>query len=752
MEVAWRVWHARPPTPSLTVVVKGTFDLVPEGRCPLSAEQALATGDEHLDDDAERSLRYASDLEVLKPRGECWVVGSFHAPGGRPVTHSTVALTVGPVAKQLSVVGDRVWRGGRMSEPKPVRRVPLCWEESFGGASVAANPVGKGLDAVEQDGGRAIPLPRIEDPMAPLIARDARPVPAGVAPVPRTWAARRSLAGTYDEAWLQARYPGYPEDLDWRFFNAAPADQQIEGYWRGDEEIALRNLHPAHALVRCRLPGLRPQAFVVRDDSLVDVGLVLDTLVIDADEGRVHAVWRGVTEVGREDLSDVTHLWVGEEQLGAGLGVEGHAAAYHAALAAREAEEAEAASGAPAPRPAADEALAAALDPEAPGARWAHLDQAMTVRSDDAAFQQALRQAREEKLAAASGLRPVFDDALGLADAMDAAERALTPEERLELEMQHALGDLLDGQRDRVRESLREALLAKESLAGRDLAGADLSAFDLVEIDLRGAILARANLSGARLERCLLEGAVLAEAELSQASFSGCDLREADLTSVRAQRVRLLDCDLRDASVGDSFLREARLHSCRLERATLAGSDLAASDFASCRLDEADLSASVLDEAVFRQCSLVDAWLEGGVRARKLRLEGCDATLLRASEEADLEDASFEKATLDGARFGGARLRGAKLNLASLRRADFSDAFLHEASLVGCDLRLARFDRASMVRAVLMKSNLMQARFEEANLAFADLRGANLYQAELYRAQTAEVRWDLADRTGTRLA
>ncbi|MFS8068306.1 MAG: DUF2169 domain-containing protein, partial [Byssovorax sp.] len=79
-EIGWLAWQARPPRPSLTVVVKGTFDLVPSGECPISELQALLTGDEYHDGDIERSTRYASDLALLKPRAECLLMGSYRAP------------------------------------------------------------------------------------------------------------------------------------------------------------------------------------------------------------------------------------------------------------------------------------------------------------------------------------------------------------------------------------------------------------------------------------------------------------------------------------------------------------------------------------------------------------------------------------------------------------------------------------------------------------------------------------------------
>ncbi len=749
-EVAWHVWQAKPPQSSLTVAVKGTFTLVPEGTCPIADAQALPEGDAHHDDDVERSLRYASDLDPLKARGECMVIGSFHAPGGRPVTQSTAAFQIGGVGKQLASFGDRAWHMGRASEPTSITTLPLSWEHAFGGPGFAENPVGRGIASVEVDGHSRVLLPNIEDPRALVTSRDRRPHPVGCGPIPRTWAARMRYAGTYDATWQRTRYPWFPADLEWRFFNAAPPDQQIDGHWRGDEEIALRNLHREHASIRCRLPGLRAHAFLVHHGSarLVDVGLALDTITVDADEGQVYCVWRGVTEVARADLSDVQHLFVAHEAPSERHGIEGFTRRYQDAL---ERSAAEALAAEAAPTPASSGALrfeaAALLDPSAPGAKWAHLDQANTVRGDDSALQNALKSALAAK--AGGALRPVFEDALHL-EAPPSVERELSPEELLDLEVQLALGDVKPTE-DPLRDQVRAALAAGESLAGRDLSGADLSNLQLVEVDLRGAILVRANLSGARLEKVRLEGASLGEAELSYASFSDCSLALADLTSARARDVRMYECDLTDATMAVAFARGGRFARCRFVRATMTESDLGEADFRGCTLDGADLSASILESASFGECTLVDAWLEGGVKARGVRMDGCDCSLLRGSEGGDFEEASFKKATLLGARFGNARMRGAIFNLANLQRADFSGALLVEASLMGCDLRAARFDGASLVKASLLRANLMQARFEEANLRHADLRGANLYQAELWQAKLEDARLDLADLAGTRI-
>lgn len=777
MEVAWQAWQARPPQASLTVVVKATYDLPAEGIAALAEEQALVLGDLHHDDDPERSLRYASDLEPLKPCGEWLVLGSCHVPGEQGVAHTKVRARVGSVQKELAILRDRAWSGVSPSVPQTFNAMPLSWERAFGGVGHPENPVGRGLSP--GPGEAIVRLPNVEDPQHLVVARDGRPPPAGFGPRPRTWMQRMRHAGTYDAIWHRTRYPWFPADLDWRFFLAAPEDQRIEGYYRGDEEIELRHLHPVHASLRCRLPGHAPQTTLVRasggattERSLEEVGLRLDTIVIDADLGTASCVWRGVVEVPHEDLSAFRHLFVVHSDALRALSKPELLARYQAKLEADAAEDAsligvpppappaavEGAAGDSAGAPARDEAAAPGTPtangsppvpaPDDPGARWAHLDQAMTIRGDDGITQRALRDAMAARMKEGK-LQSVFDDALQLEPGLS-RDRELSPEELLELEMMESLGDVLDAKDDPRRAEVLAAIERGESLAGADLAGVDLSGCLIANADLRGARLTRANLSGAQLERCQLDGAILSEAELSLASLDGCSLRNAELVSVRAHRVRIHGCHFDDAVVLDSYLRESRWLGASLLRTELGQSEMSEADFRECDLFEADLTGCALTRATFSRCRLEDAWMEG-VSASAITFDGCQASLVRLAEGADLTRANFKRTALDGARFCGSNLREATFKLATLTRADFTESHLDRASLVGCDLRSARFDGATLTGASLLKANLMHARFEGASLRKVDLRGANLYQAELMGAVLEGARLDLANVVGTRI-
>ncbi len=319
-ETVWFVWFVRPDTPCLTVVIKGTFSVVKSGTCSISYEQELPTGDVFYDDSVENSVIYESDLAFVKPRGECFVMGSCHAPEGKPVLSQLAAFKIGPVTKKMVIIGDRSFEGlfRGQGDPQPFSEMPLCWERSFGGMGSALNPVGTGLGKSMMNGKAVIRLPNIEDPGFLVRSKRDRPPPMGAFPIPRTWPERMKHTGTYDRSWQKNRWPWMPEDFDWSYFNAAPEDQRLDGFFRGDEEIALVNLHPRYSRVRCRLPGLRASAFLRESegDLLKPLKPELDTITVDADAGKVLCLWRAVTQVPSKSLDEYSHLFVVSEPAG----------------------------------------------------------------------------------------------------------------------------------------------------------------------------------------------------------------------------------------------------------------------------------------------------------------------------------------------------------------------------------------------------------------------------------------------------
>jgi hypothetical protein len=189
------------PGYSLTLIVKGTFDLSNGEVATPAEEQLFPTGDEYFpgDDDLQGSCRYESDYALHKPRADLLLAGTCHAPGGRPATSAEVSFDVGPYGKSVRVTGDRTWEGPpffrRPSEPEQFTEHVLSYEQSFGGEGWRTNPVGIGYAKDDSEGGTGEHLlPNIEDPDELVRSTRNRPTPAGFGPLGQTSPVRSSTA------------------------------------------------------------------------------------------------------------------------------------------------------------------------------------------------------------------------------------------------------------------------------------------------------------------------------------------------------------------------------------------------------------------------------------------------------------------------------------------------------------------------------------------------------------------------------
>jgi hypothetical protein len=310
----------------VVVVVKGTFDVPPEGYMPtLAAEQVpLVMADEFTGEPGFSAVSYESDYAPYKPRCDVLVNGSAHPPDGVPAYQVTVGLRVGPIEKFFNVVGDRVWEDGAMgpvpSRHQPFRTMPITYDRAWGGVDAdpddserveafMENPVGVGFYPLS--GGTVVgqPLPNTEELGRPVNDRTGsfRPLSFGV--VGRQFAARYPLGGTYDQDWIDNVFPFLPEDFDPLYFQSAPADQQME-HPRGGEWVELTGLTPEGRTV-FPLPQVQvPVEFTDREFERQETAGVMDTVIIEPDHRRFMVLWRASRPLV-ENIFELTQCVVG---------------------------------------------------------------------------------------------------------------------------------------------------------------------------------------------------------------------------------------------------------------------------------------------------------------------------------------------------------------------------------------------------------------------------------------------------------
>jgi hypothetical protein len=272
----------------VTAIVKATFALVADGVMTVAPPSEIIVKERFSNRSPTASLQAASDLSPHRPRVDVTFAGHAYAPGGSACV-SSVRLAVfrgsALVDKTINVYGDRTY--ATAAAPRPFDRMPIVYERAyavFDDPSIAENPAG-------------VATPNLVDP------RDAKR-PVGFGPISRYWPSRKRLLGAIDAHGLDPffrggaeTHPEIPEAFDWRYFQSAPPDQQIDTL-HGDEWIVLDGLHPTSPRLASRLPSALAVARVhgragAGNGAGEPLLLIPDTVAIDGDRQSCDVVWRG---------------------------------------------------------------------------------------------------------------------------------------------------------------------------------------------------------------------------------------------------------------------------------------------------------------------------------------------------------------------------------------------------------------------------------------------------------------------------
>jgi uncharacterized protein YjbI with pentapeptide repeats len=728
----------------------------------------------------------ALDEGLPKPRGEALVYGSCHTPRGLPLPAAMVrvrlALAGAPpdaqalVDKQLAVFGDRYWAGtasrdreaampgsSQATEPVPFTEMPLGWDRAFGGPSYAKNPLGRGIERTEtSDGIFRVPLPNVELPSKLVTSSSQRPEPAGFGPLEVSWPQRQCLAGSYGGRWLEEDFPGYARDTDPAFFSTTPADQRVDGFFRGDEEYILENVHPTRSVLRGHLPGAAARVLLRRKgrQDVEDVKMRLDTVVFLPGKEIGVLVFRATTPVLEDDASDVGVALAACEDLGAPRSTEHYLAAMERRL-------------------DKDQSPLLALNEDellpsfAAGAGMAELLGKFEDPAKD--FRERTRQRALERVR-----QQLVDEGVEDVDAVIARATEKAPfEERLErlpdpadpkdlteyVAALEAFEEYAERQREEALQDAGKQLDDAQRTLNEELATLGPSATPEAKQKIEDAGQKIVQARRALAEEPPADDApptgegpptpqtpqmlqMFREAEIEPDPSLVEKLQQADALALAGYRssahymppARLLDREARE--LARRVVSELRAAGESLAERNWTRYDLSALD-----LRKANLRKALLEGADLAKTHLAGADLSGAVLAHATLRETC-------FDGATLVGTNLGASSVDGASFAGANLRQAvfarsRLRSASLRGADLTDADWLEAELgvvdfesaiapdivflpkfpmpkkgapqedpVPTDLTGCRFPRAR-----LMKATFLHAKLDGVDFAEADLEG-----------------------------
>jgi hypothetical protein len=332
--------------PFAYLLVKRSFE-IDSDRCRLAEPEPLLH--DLRSEEAPPRLPVGSDFWPVKQATDVVVQGAAWAPPGTQVRHAEVSVQVGGLVKRVAVFGRREVRWDLedrplIGEPDPFHRVPLTWDNAYGGLDwrvrardaddpwvadllqadhpgmYPRNPFGKGYLVVPGevpgllmpqledpddllDAGRLVlgnprrwcrqPLPSCLDWLHPV----AFPRCALFAPGADAW-----FAGPEDERMPEVQRgllpPGYRQLMEQRgpaggphpdFYQEASPGLAIPGL-QGGEPVVLRGLHPERQELFFRLPGA-PELSLALDGVWQAVPPRLHHVVIRPEQQRLAMVW-----------------------------------------------------------------------------------------------------------------------------------------------------------------------------------------------------------------------------------------------------------------------------------------------------------------------------------------------------------------------------------------------------------------------------------------------------------------------------
>ncbi|HEY6925575.1 MAG TPA: DUF2169 domain-containing protein [Steroidobacteraceae bacterium] len=675
------------------------------------------------------------DFAMPKARGEMLLAACAHPPGGNPVAQMSVRAMLGPIDKSLLVMGEREWLFGTvplytLTEARPFTEMPITYARAFGGQRCAPNPLGRGYLGKRPAalfGTNRGPAWNIEDPRDPVRSPHHQQMPAGFGPLDIRSPARRRKAGTYGRRWLKRDFPGLAEDLDWSLFNAAPLDQQIQGFFTGGEPYRLEGLHPRDAVIEGHLPRLRVRSFVHRKGTeagdMEEIPMVCDTVWFFPSQRLGVQIYRGRTTIQDSDALDVESVMLAYEVLDHEPRPLDH---FRRVLQGRIDPDTAALQG-------LNDAPLIPLPSELELARRAR--KRAQAEAEDRTKRQALLDESMADFWKKSGIQQPPDYV------PPKAEPALLPQITFE--------SVANGEIDLVDIAKRAQALADEARQKGEARLAEAAAqtpasaqqpaqctAETAAVQLTDAV-ARASEVAYDL---LPDGVVPLPPQFKQPVFGARDEAQtsklqsavAPLPSLQRQVRRLSPKPLFPkqpllpevaARLGDVVsqwqargeclagrdlagvsLKGAKFESADLRETLFEKADLSSADFRGAQLQGAVFTAACLDDADFTGANLTGAML-GLAQARRACFRG-----------ARLESATLTEACCDGADFSDAALVGVVAVKARLAGAEAVGSDMSRAVLVEAQAAEANFSKATFVRSVLLGSNLSRANFTGATL------------------------------------
>lgn len=279
----------------LAIIAKAAFSMKTSPMEPLAAPP-IHTHDVHHEGNPSARVLVASDLVPGRTRVDVTLDGHARTAFGAPLDRMTVRLQLeqhgaAAIDKALRIVGPA---GGSFS------MMPVGYEYAPAGDGAFATPIGVSARAHAN----------VLDPID-------RGRAAGFGPLAEAWAVRRDLLTSSQLSRIHAPVMDLAHDLDWRYFQTAPPDQQLDSL-APDAKVTIAGFDAGRPRVTAELPGASAKGVIFGLDPRdprrpTELWFRADSLHIHADDAACVVCWRAVVEVPSEAVMPALFVVAGVE-------------------------------------------------------------------------------------------------------------------------------------------------------------------------------------------------------------------------------------------------------------------------------------------------------------------------------------------------------------------------------------------------------------------------------------------------------
>lgn len=673
------------------------------------------------------------DMVMPKPTAEFMLAGSAWNTDPESAKPIAAGIKFANKEKRLKIHGERYWHKGllgyKLSKSAPWESVCINEQNAYGGEGYQDNPLGTGY--VCQD--KITAAPGIEDDDISVTRIGKKYPPAGFGSLTINHSQRSQYNGNYKtKDWLENHFPNLAPDTDFRLFQAARKDQQLNTYLRGDEAYTLSNLVQNQPVFEGKLPGVYPRSFIQTNDTennFKEVPLNLDTVWLFPDINVGALIWHGQLEVQQLDARDIEANLLAFEALKDEPRTIEH---YQQALALRVNPET-------ALEAISDEApLSPLKTPEQLAAEQNEYDEELAEA--EALQQEQQAQFIEEAKEANGGMLPPGFEAPELekpkvlipkaaikrgsfssAPLFKEFEAQKKAAEKQQNEMEAQLADaekLREKQLKQLDPAQVKAINEKGNLSDKIEEMQSLSkdkSLDLDEEQLK--MLQEQQFKAQQYSMTPIsdwpedEYAQEKRAIFIQAMNNGESLAARNWSGADLSHLNLQGFDLSQANLENCNLESSNLSAANLHKTALLGCKISHTRFTKANLHEANLSSTVGINPSFTQANLSNALL------MKMNLENA------RFDAADMRLSVIFESHLKRSSFNAAQFTKVSIVNSNCRDSDFSHITAEMFVAMNTDFQLNQFCQVKLLRCAFLDSDFSVTNFAEAELEKCQFSG-----------------------------